>query len=82
MSIDVERKREEWGTNIVAKCVCGKEISTFIEKGVPYYDGQGDLECSCGKIYSSNGQELRFNTREGFEAIGGESYAGERWEEE
>lgn len=69
--IEIERTRDFDGTFLQAKCACGNEISTYIQRGVPNQDS--DLDCGvCGKMYNAFGQPIAFKYGQGF------AYAGER----
>ena len=76
MSIEVTHERDADGVFNEATCTCGERISSYIQRGSPTYPGMGDMECSCGKIFNSFGQEIAFPQGQG------EDYAGERYEEE
>ena len=76
MAIKVERKRDADGVFTEATCICGKKISAYVQRGMPSYVGQGDMECDCGKIYNAFGQEIQFPQGQG------EDYCGERYDED
>jgi hypothetical protein len=79
--ITITREPGDYGVELIARCVCGAEISTFVEKGSipPVFPGPfpDDLECeACGRWYNGFGQEI--NPRGEFDPAD----AGERWDED
>jgi len=76
MSVEVTHERDADGTFFEAKCACGKKISSYVQRGMPSYVGQGDMDCTCGRTFNSFGQEIEFPQGQG------EDYAGERYDEE
>ena len=64
--IDVTREKDYDGTLYTATCICGENLSTYVQRGarMPDVPGPmpGDLECDkCGKMYNSGGQELNID---------------------
>jgi hypothetical protein len=63
MGIIITRERDQYGTELTGTCVCGAEVSQYVERGAAVSMVPGpfptDIECEdCGRWYNASGQEI------------------------